>query len=145
LKRANVPSNDLLLFYVTCTRPVIDYAWEVFHDSLPAYLSDDLERLQKRACKIILPDYRYNEAMDQLGLVTLAARGQFLTNKLFKNIVSDPNNKLYDLLPPANSSETNLRGRRIFQVPSFKTNRFKNDFINCNSCKYVTESNSFLL
>ena len=63
LKRANVPSNDLLLFYVTCTRPVIDYAWEVFHDSLPAYLSDDLERLQKRACKIILPDYRYNEAM----------------------------------------------------------------------------------
>jgi hypothetical protein len=44
--------------------------------------------------------------MDQLGLVTLAARRQILTNKLFKTIVNDPDNKLYDLLPPVNSSET---------------------------------------
>ncbi len=141
LKRANVPSKHLLLFYVTCIRPVVEYACEVFHDSLPAYLSDDLERLQKRACRIILPDHRYNEAMDQLGLVTLAARRQILTNKLFKTIVNDPDNKLYDLLPPVNSSEIYLRGRRMFQIPSFKTNRFRNDFINCNSCKYVIESN----
>ncbi len=98
-------------------------------------------RLQKRACRIILPDHRYNEAMDQLGLVTLAARRQILTNKLFKTIVNDPDNKLYDLLPPVNSSETYLRGRRMFQIPSFKTNRFRNDFINCNSCKCVIESN----
>ncbi len=46
LKRANGPSKDLVLFYVTCIRPVVSYACEVFHDSLPAYLSDDLERLQ---------------------------------------------------------------------------------------------------
>ena len=84
LKRANVPSKDLLLFNVTCIRPVVEYACEVFHDSLQAYLSDDLERLQKRDCRIILPDHRYNEAMDQLGLVILAARRQIFTgNKLF--------------------------------------------------------------
>ena len=29
----------------------------------------------------------------------------------------------------------------MFQTPPFKTNRFKNDFINCNLCKYVIESN----
>ncbi len=69
LKRENVPTKDLLLLYVTCIRPVVKYVCEVFHDSLPAYLSDDIERLQKRACRIILPDHRYNEAMDQLSLV----------------------------------------------------------------------------
>ncbi|XP_028414030.1 uncharacterized protein LOC114537099 [Dendronephthya gigantea] len=45
LKRAKLPSKDLLLFYVTCIRPVAEYACEVFHDSLTKYLSDDLERL----------------------------------------------------------------------------------------------------
>jgi hypothetical protein len=30
--------------------------------SLPKYLSDDLEKLQKRACRIVLPDHPYNEA-----------------------------------------------------------------------------------
>ncbi len=63
LKRAKVPSKDLLLFYTTCIRPVVEYG---FHDSLPAYPSDDLERLQKHACRIILPDHRDNEAMDQM-------------------------------------------------------------------------------
>ncbi|XP_028414252.1 uncharacterized protein LOC114537310 [Dendronephthya gigantea] len=47
LKRAKLPSKDLLLFYVTCIRPVAEYACEVFHDSLTKYLSDDLERLQR--------------------------------------------------------------------------------------------------
>jgi hypothetical protein len=71
---------------------------EVFYNSLPKYLSDDLEKLQKCACRIILPDHPYNEALDQLGLATLAARRQNLTNKLFKNIVNDPEKKLHDLL-----------------------------------------------
>ena len=134
LKRAKVPPKDLLLFYITCIRPVVEYACEVFHDSLPKYLSDELEKLQKRACRIILPEHRYNDALEQLGLVSLAARRQNLTDKLFKNIVDDPNNKLHDLLPPVKFSEICLRGRRMFQIPNFKTNRFENDFINCNSC-----------
>jgi hypothetical protein len=74
---------------------------EVFHYSLPKYLSDDIEKLQKRACRIVLPDHPYNEAeLDQLGVTTLAARRQNLTNKLFKNIVNDPENKLHELLTP---------------------------------------------
>ena len=66
--------------------------------------------------------------------LALATRRQNLTDKLFKNIVNDPSNKLQDLLPPVNFSEMYLRGRRIlmFQIPNFKTNRIKNDFINCN-------------
>ena len=141
LKRGNVPPKDLLLFYITCIRPVAEYACEVFHDAIPKYLSDDIEKLQKRACRIILPECRYNEALDQLGLVTLSARRQDATNKLFKTTVNDSSNKLHDLLPPVNSSEFHLRGLRMFKTFNFRTNRFnKNDFITCNSCNYVTES-----
>ena len=34
LKRANVPSKNLLLFYVTCIHPVVEYLCKVFHNSL---------------------------------------------------------------------------------------------------------------
>jgi hypothetical protein len=63
LKRAKLPTNDLILFYSTCIRPVIEYVCQEFHDSLPKYLSDDLERLQKRAFRIIFPEQHYKEAL----------------------------------------------------------------------------------
>ena len=67
LKRAKVPSNDLLLFYITCIRPVTEYACQVFHDSLPQYLSDELEKLQKRAFRIIFPDMHYKEVLETIS------------------------------------------------------------------------------
>ena len=53
LKRANIPVKDLLIFYLTCILP--EYACPVFHNALPAYLSAELEQLQKRALRIIFP------------------------------------------------------------------------------------------
>ena len=54
-KRACSEPNELLCFYRTCIRPVADYACQAYHNSLPAYLSDDLERIQCRALRIIYP------------------------------------------------------------------------------------------
>ena len=65
LKRAKVPTNDLLSFYTTCIRPVAEYACPVFHTALPQYLSDQLERLQKRALRIISTnDLSYRQALE---------------------------------------------------------------------------------
>ena len=36
------------MFYTNCVRSVCDYEIPVFHASLPQYLIDDLERVQKR-------------------------------------------------------------------------------------------------
>ena len=41
LKRAQVKSKELVLFYLTCIRSVIEYACALFHSSLPQYLSVD--------------------------------------------------------------------------------------------------------
>ena len=53
LKQSNIATKDLLSFYLVCVRPITEYACQVFHNALPQYLSEDLERLQKRALRII--------------------------------------------------------------------------------------------
>ena len=67
-------AKDFITFYLTCVRPVAEYACPVFHDSLPQYLSQDLEKLQKRALRIIYPGLSYPEALSEAGIVTLFDR-----------------------------------------------------------------------
>ena len=55
LWRADVKEKHLIEFYNACIQSVLEYACEVFHSNLPAYLSDDLERVQQRAMRIIFP------------------------------------------------------------------------------------------
>ena len=69
LKRAQVKSKELVLFYITCIRSVMEYACALFHSSLPQYLSLDLERCQKRALRIMFPD---KEQCQRLGHYTIS-------------------------------------------------------------------------
>ena len=62
LKRAKLPPTDLILFYNTCVRSVIDYAVQVFYNALPQYLINELIHIEKRAISIIMPDTSYNNA-----------------------------------------------------------------------------------
>ena len=135
LKRSGLGTQELIQFYRTCIRPLTEYACPVFHDSLPKYLSEELERIQRRAMRIIFPFKPYQEALAQAGLETLSARRQSLTNKLFSKIVEDTNNKLHNLLPEMNTCHYNLRKKRKFNA-NFKTNRLKNSFILSNALKF---------
>ena len=136
LKRAKVPPKDMLLFYTTFLRPVLEYACPVFHHSLPQYLSNEMERLQKRALGIIQPDLSYAEALVALDITSLYERRKALSNALFDQIVRDQNRKLHDLLLPRNGSTYCTRSQRCFKLPICKTNRFKNTFIRANSFSY---------
>ena len=49
LQRAGVDEHHLIDFYNACIRSVVEYACEVFHSNLPTYLSEELERVQRRA------------------------------------------------------------------------------------------------
>ena len=137
LKRARVSTKEMVLFYCTCVRPILEYASPVFHHSLPQYLSDDIERIQRRALKIILPDLSYNEALAKSGLYNLNERRETLCDKTFSRIVRDPDHKLHALLPPMISEcQYNLRNKRVFRLPRCKTNRFKNSFIIASAGRY---------
>ena len=134
LKKSNIAIKELLQFYITCIRPVMEYASPVFHDSLTQYLSDDLKSIQKRAMKIIFPGITYNEALNITNVQKLKTRRQELTNKLFQEIVSNDSHRLHCILPSRNFSNFNLRNKHGFNV-HFQTQRYKNSFIVYNSLK----------
>ena len=132
LKRAKVPTNDLPSFYTTCIRPVAEYACPVFHTALPQYLSDQLERLQKRALRIISTnDLSYSQALEVFNIPTLCDRRQAIGSLLFQEITWTTiiTSFIPRLLPPPYHGTVRKRRNRKFQVPRFKTNRFRDSFI----------------
>jgi hypothetical protein len=135
LKRSNVGTKELLQIYITSIRPITEYACPAFHNSLTNYLSNDLESIQKRALRIIIPLTSYSEALSIAVLQPLYyARRQELTESLFRDIASNKDHKLHKLLPPCNNFDTILRKKRKFIV-TFKTERYRNSFITCNALK----------
>ena len=134
LKRSGLKPPELIQFYRTCIRPITEYASPVFHDCLPAYLSKDIESIQRRAMRISFPSLSYKEALDEAGLISLSVRRQSLTDKLFTKVKTDRENKLHHLLLEQRTCHYNLRKQRRFK-PVFKTNRCKSSFIIHNSQK----------
>ena len=118
----------------TPKQPEICRNYYRFPNALPAYLSAELEQLQKRAMRIIFPFTSYRDALQQARLETLSARRELITSKLFESISSNENHRLYKLLPSRNKCHFNMRHKRNFNIPMAKTKRLMNTFIysNCN-------------
>ena len=120
-----MPANDLLSFYTTCICSEAEYACPVFHTALPQYLSDQLERLQKRALRIISTnDLSYRQALEVFNIPTLYDRREAIGNSMFQEISINNNHKLYPLLPLPCLGTLQTRKNRKFQV-----NRFRDSFI----------------
>ena len=131
LKRARVPLNDIVNFYCTTIRPVLEYCVPVFHHALPAYLNEDIERIQKRALSIISCTCHVISGMsnDSLGLPTLYDRRNGLCRQLFDSIAINPGHKLYHLMPPRKQSSYNLRRQKLYNLPRSHTERFRRSFV----------------
>ena len=137
LKKAKLPEPAIINFYCCCIRPILEYAAQIFHHSLPKYLADELERVQKRSLAIIFRGKPYNECLQESGLTTLRERRQAMCKKRFNQITSDSNHKLHNQitsdsnhkLPPENKSKYSLRHPRTYKLPIIHTNRFKNSFL----------------
>jgi hypothetical protein len=98
LKRAKVPFNDLVNFYVTCIHSLLLYSCQVFHFNLPEFLNIMLERIQKRALNIIYGyDVPYSEALVMSKLHKLSDHRSHLCDEFFNKIVTNPNDKLHGL------------------------------------------------
>ena len=131
LKRAGIDRKSLIQFYWACIRSVLEYTCQAFQSSLPAYLSDQIERVQKRVLRILFPEVSYSMALEDAGLKSLFHRREELCSTLFKQIVeSNGQHKLAGLLPARNDNERyNFRNRRMLSFPRVKTKRFRNSFI----------------
>ncbi len=135
LKRADVASADLVKFFCSCIRSVLEYACQLFHSSLSRGLAKNIERIQKRAMKIIFYELSYDEALNIAGISTLENRREYLSNNLFNDIVLNDDHKLAKLLP-SKAGNRELRKERSFEVLPASTNRFGNSFINFYAKKH---------
>ena len=135
LKRAGVDVNYLVQFYCTCIRSTLEYACQTFHSNLPEYLSNQIERIQKRALRMLYPEERYGDALKLTGLQSLADRRDRLCREPFNSVSINNNHKLADVLPPLNSNNINHRSTSKYDLPVLKTNRFKDSFINYYTSK----------
>ena len=82
LKRANADIKALSTVYITVIRPVLEYACQVWHFNIPEYLSDDIERIQKRALGVILPELCYTDAREFINISTLKERRESLCDHI---------------------------------------------------------------
>ena len=128
LKRANVPAHDIICFYLTCIRPVLEYCAPLYHHALPDYLSKDIERIQKRALSIISPGLSYDDSLSMFNMASLEDRRKYQCERLFDSIVSNPDHKLHHFLPSKNYCYYNLRRQRHLANPVMRTKRFSSTF-----------------
>ena len=125
LKCGGVPPADLLKVYFALIRSVLEYCCPMW----PVKLSDSIERVQKRALRIIYPALHYQEALVTTGCVSLQTRRKELCSKLFTKI-TEPESRLRHLVPPTRSQAhgRSLRNKDRPSLISCKTERFKKSF-----------------
>ena len=124
LKRACLPTVDLVKYYRACIRSSLDYACPVFHYALPKYLQIELETVQKRAPSFIFSREHYSGTLQLAGLPTIRAHQEGLSKQLFNSIFSHSSNKAHGILPKPRTSTYALNKQRKFSLPAAKTQRF---------------------
>ena len=73
---------------MTCIRSIPEYACPVFHNGLSKYLSDELERIQKRAMQIIFSNINYQKVLKKCIVRPSYERREYLTNKTLERALT---------------------------------------------------------
>ena len=128
LRNYNTPMEDLKSFYTSVIGSTLEYCAHIWHGNLTYEQTRDIERIQKRALRIILPELSYEEALVECNLKTLKRRRENMCINLIKTLL-EPCHKLHDLLPPKvceiRNRETRLSGQKFYNF-NCRTQHFRN-------------------
>ena len=124
----NIPREDLVLIYTMYIRSVLEYSSNVWFSSITNEEREDIERVQKVACKIILKEeyMNYGQALLSLNLLSLSDRRQMLAERFALRCLK--NNRFKDLFPE-NSKTIGLRNEEKYVVKFCKSSRLQNSSI----------------
>lgn len=128
LRRCGLSNNDLLTYYQTMVRPILEYACPVWHAGLTIGESELLEHIQKRALKTIYYGLSYEAALQISHLDHLSARRERLSKKFFTTIC-DSDSKLNYLLKKRPPTNHDIRNPQLYHCPIPKTERYKGSFV----------------
>ena len=98
LRRARVSRPNILRIYLNTVRPVLEYAVPVWQ-TIPAYLSQAIERVQKRALNIIYPETESYAHALQLGKLDRLDDRRILLCYKYMAKMKCPSHPLHHLLP----------------------------------------------
>ena len=126
LKAFKVARQDLVKIWTTFIRPIAEYVAPLWHSSLTIVERVKIERLQKRALRIIMGSGYpgYDNALDVLNLPTLKARREELTRKFAMNLLKSTKHR--KLLPGKRDNERTMRTKVGDQLiaPKWSTLRY---------------------
>ena len=129
LRRGGLPAQDLLAIYHAIVRSVLEYCCVVWHHAIPKYLSEEVERVQKRAFRIILPGLHYADALKNLNCKTLKERRDELCLKTLNKIAIGGPLSRHIPTTRADAHGYNLRNPNILTLPRCRTERLRRSFI----------------
>ena len=122
-----VPDEDMKIIYILFIRSLLEQSAPVWHSSLTQENSDDLERIQKSALKIILQQrYKnYSDAMKLLELDTLKQRREQLCLSFALKCLKHPK---FKKMFPENQKEHEMstRDKEKYKVQFALTKRLQN-------------------
>ena len=122
LKRAGVSVDDLVHYYQTVIRPVLEYACAVWHPALTKEQTQSLENIQRRALQIIFGNSSCDFLIDTFQLspsLHVCDRRRELCESLFPQIARDDSHVLRYLLPAKRDSllTDRLRSAKSYPIP----------------------------
>ena len=128
LRRGGVSAADLLVIYLALARSVLEHYCVVWHNTLPAYLSSEIERVQMRPLRIIYPRSSYQEALQRAKIARLEDRRNALGVRAFDKITKG--GPLSKHLTPIGSiaHDHSLRNSNSWTSFKCKTERFRRSF-----------------
>ena len=131
LKRFHLPLQDLITIYVGFIRPLLEYVVPVWHSSITSHQTTALDRVQKRALKIILSHQYtcYNDALETCSLTSLESRREKICHDFASKLMEDPVFRHW--LPETRSSVhgRNLRSAHKLTTQKWRTKRYYNSAI----------------
>ena len=68
LKKYGASVNDMRRFYISAIRPILEYGAQVWHGGLTNAQSECIEKVQKRALRIIYSERDYEKILSQAGI-----------------------------------------------------------------------------
>ena len=126
LKKSGMEQSDLLKIFETIIRPTLEYASPTYHPMLNKEMSDQIENIQRRACKIIFGwDSNYSTLLEEGRIETLSSRRETLTVNFAEK--TSKNERFKHWFPlRTNESEVNLRRQNKYEECYARTERMKN-------------------
>ena len=131
LKRFGFSPEELRVAYSGYVRPILEYADVVWHSSLTAKQCNDIEAIQRRACRTILGRqyFNYNDALDQCNFDTLSGRRENHSRRFAEGL--SQNNRTSALIPPTREE---CHGRSMRNSKKYLTSQGQDRALQKKSC-----------